>query len=557
MSSPKKPYGTCSGCQAPDCGECKASLTGKTGYATRRSPSTSQRKTEALAENACGSCAECLRPACGTCIACNGGRRCEQRKCSLMAYESEPRSTKVAPEPRRRNRSVQPSSPAKDSSKKKLRTKSPKIVPELYGRPIPLPVPPDTCGGCLGERHEQLQEEPVLICDGCNVEWHLQCAQLTTVPSGDWLCPTCFRTEDILRNYLEAHDRDRADKSVSEYIQELLAADLKREGLDPVTHSPVSELALAHDVLAKLEMGFLDPDGALSFVGQNVQLFVHASDRYFVGRIVDKRPFHREPGVDEYLVRFPGGIEGRKETFYHWIILEEHSALVGSGFVWILHHNYYGPGQIMLRTSRELALFIKVPEDEIYIQYEGQATAAEEALRKSKRSGGNSIYRRRKVELAVFVKSLVSNAYVSVEKADLAPFVKQLEMWKLRKVDFVATCSGYAEQQAVESVRKWHQLPSEHPWHPTALTSLDYYQRLLPYRECGISFPVDLCPAVRRGFDKQHILRQLAPRCGIRPTKEAAAGIKCRIVPIDIAKYNAEVNKEEQQGYAVDQPHSD
>ena len=37
--------------------------------------------------------------------------------------------------------------------------------------------------------------DTMLLCDGCNTGWHMQCLEplLTSVPKGDWLCPTCVQ----------------------------------------------------------------------------------------------------------------------------------------------------------------------------------------------------------------------------------------------------------------------------------------------------------------------------------------------------------------------------
>ena len=42
----------------------------------------------------------------------------------------------------------------------------------------------------------------MLLCDGCDLEMHMSCAGLTTVPEGDWLCATCL---DILAARRQGH----------------------------------------------------------------------------------------------------------------------------------------------------------------------------------------------------------------------------------------------------------------------------------------------------------------------------------------------------------------
>lgn len=38
-------------------------------------------------------------------------------------------------------------------------------------------------------------DDPLLLCDGCDVPVHLSCEGLTEVPSGDWFCATCQADE--------------------------------------------------------------------------------------------------------------------------------------------------------------------------------------------------------------------------------------------------------------------------------------------------------------------------------------------------------------------------
>lgn len=50
------------------------------------------------------------------------------------------------------------------------------------------------CQVCKGSTFEDdcpNSEDCVLLCDGCNVEAHLHCVALASVPSGDWYCDSC------------------------------------------------------------------------------------------------------------------------------------------------------------------------------------------------------------------------------------------------------------------------------------------------------------------------------------------------------------------------------
>jgi len=49
------------------------------------------------------------------------------------------------------------------------------------------------CQICSQRSYSRKDARTVLLCDGCNLEYHMGCLQppLTRVPVGDWLCPPC------------------------------------------------------------------------------------------------------------------------------------------------------------------------------------------------------------------------------------------------------------------------------------------------------------------------------------------------------------------------------
>ena len=85
--------------------------------------------------------------------------------------------------------------PNKPSSGKKPSAKKHRAAP-----PPPPPPPADdssdeedsACTVCE-ERTSMKDDHPVLICDGCNAEYHLRCTspRLDAVPTGDWYCSRC------------------------------------------------------------------------------------------------------------------------------------------------------------------------------------------------------------------------------------------------------------------------------------------------------------------------------------------------------------------------------
>ena len=65
-----------------------------------------------------------------------------------------------------------------------------------------VPAAPGAAPAALGTVgcqvcHSLDHEDKVLLCDGCNLEYHTFCLDppLTTVPEGDWFCPRCATTD--------------------------------------------------------------------------------------------------------------------------------------------------------------------------------------------------------------------------------------------------------------------------------------------------------------------------------------------------------------------------
>ena len=55
-----------------------------------------------------------------------------------------------------------------------------------------------TCSKCL-KKEQPGDADEILLCDGCDLEIHVSCAGLTTVPLGDWLCAKCLAVMDARR----------------------------------------------------------------------------------------------------------------------------------------------------------------------------------------------------------------------------------------------------------------------------------------------------------------------------------------------------------------------
>ena len=151
----------------------------------------------------------------------------------------------------------------------KDKRKPPPRATTLYGLPIPMESPANLCAGCLGERDDELEDQPVLLCDGqnCGREYHLQCCvpQLACVPkdTDQWLCQDCSpegSTASLVK-YLESMDQARADflqnlsadvvDPESEFIRFLLRQDSQEIGLPDDCRFPESEMersAMTHSL---------------------------------------------------------------------------------------------------------------------------------------------------------------------------------------------------------------------------------------------------------------------------------------------------------------------
>lgn len=55
-----------------------------------------------------------------------------------------------------------------------------------------------TCSKCL-KKEQPGDVDQMLLCDGCDLEIHVSCAGLKTVPTGDWLCEKCLEVMDARR----------------------------------------------------------------------------------------------------------------------------------------------------------------------------------------------------------------------------------------------------------------------------------------------------------------------------------------------------------------------
>lgn len=59
-----------------------------------------------------------------------------------------------------------------------------------------------TCSKCLQQERPE-DSDPMLMCDGCDLDVHLSCIGLNKVPKGDWLCGNCLEILEARRGFDE------------------------------------------------------------------------------------------------------------------------------------------------------------------------------------------------------------------------------------------------------------------------------------------------------------------------------------------------------------------
>lgn len=246
------------------------------------------------------------------------------------------------------------------------------------------------CSGCLGKRDMELNDDPILLCDGegCSREYHLSCTfpLLDSVPSGDFLCVDCDPegTSRCLKKYFDATEDARSEfESSKQYVEHLIKTQTQEldsenaneedvtkgiplsNGFVAYSGQPIfSELERIHEICAAAFDDFMwrgtkpfseqkkahvrqyHPEDLL---GKILKLYCPIDNSYHTGRILDWR-FCATPGTDldntklfcgkgeiarsEFLIRFSSGANGRKTSILQWIILEEHCCAISAGLVY-------------------------------------------------------------------------------------------------------------------------------------------------------------------------------------------------------------------------------
>jgi CXXC zinc finger domain len=442
----------------------------------------------------------------------------------------------------------------------------------MYGQAIRDEPNSNLCAGCLGRRDAELSDDPILLCDGarCGREYHLACCipTLSSVPDvEEWLCQDCSpdgSTASLIQ-YLESADQAKAHylnsgssgkKSEHSYVEHALQLDMAafgaRRGEQLLTESELEKSAMIHALalcdanrsLARTRGGN-ERRAALSpgeFIGKPIRLLLvnHTEPRYHTGRIVDYRdvlnvrasstmsPHHLPSPVSskltdkEFLVRFPAGMDDRKTSHYHWIVLEEHAVSIGSTMVWArVATGHWKPAILWLRTTRSLVSMMKSLPTSLDVE----VSKTKHKVCALARAFGSAVLAEVNVRdqcVDLFDRNAI-DLHMKVSTDNILPF-------SLAKTEL-------AEQ---ERVRNWRELKQINPMGPAVLSSRDYVS--LPELESNTepsseslkskngSSTIAPIPNIRRGLDRSKLLSLLHQR-GFNPTKDMAADLSCDIVP--------------------------
>ena len=446
----------------------------------------------------------------------------------------------------------------------------------IFGR-IP---PPNPLVGACALCQDDSKAETVLLCDGegCEREYHLSCANLDEIPSGDWLCVDCHPIgpgTEALINYLAFVEEKRGEYEHSQlFVHSLVQNDIEGKS----TSIPMSEL---ERTLTLSENS--SPD---RWLGKPIWIRVPKVEGHVPGRIVDHRTIQSsETSLMEhsFLVRFAAGHYERKESFTRWMFLEEHQLLVGDRFV--LARKTSGsllqPALVYLRTTRELVAASM--ENTKSVGGEGRSpnivkligsgdqskvksfsksprqkhSPKQEKISKRSPKDTRPKDKNRQPLLVSFFAPSYDKEFELVHFVDGAsmPFpgeffsLQALTEPELRPPEIAAALVEHEEQQ---QIIKWKSINMGNPSHPSALKSQDYFTLppLVP-REgkeyVGHVAPGEFentlmtasgnlhaqpCPLVMRGLDHEYVMNLLhRNNASIEPSKELAAGLSCTIVP--------------------------
>jgi hypothetical protein len=211
-------------------------------------------------------------------------------------------------------------------------------------------------------------------------------------------------------------------------------------------------------------------------IGKICKIYCANDNQYHTGRIMNWRSA-LEPGISpdvsnqyfygegeigctEFLVRFPAGLDGRKETLLQWVILEEHATAISSAVILAMKKKGKGlmsgweHGQLMLRSCIEL-----IPVRHIVSKCDHYGLVAFFDLE-------TNIYLDLKLEAMGVDCEMVQNL-LKAQKSDTRG--THGTRWEIFEQ------YAKAEIQEQERTKRWSRLYLKNQYHPKAFTLLDEY----------------------------------------------------------------------------------
>ncbi len=283
------------------------------------------------------------------------------------------------------------------------------------------------------------------------------------------------------------------------------------------------------------------------FVGKLLRLYCPINNQYHNGRVIDwrsarlvKKPHqysHQddfsgkyEIATSEFLIRFPAGMNGRKEDVLKWIVLEEHSCAISVSLIMGLRDkgrgiNGWRPAQVVLRTTIELIPVVQ------RIQLEGNFA------------------------LIIFFGD-DNHLYTDLDEDSVDLFSKKFEQYRIGKLNYSPNTSSSYLHSVVEfmdlvmalvrieieeqrRVYEWHKLITENYAHPKCFSMRNEYGTP-PLHIDGLKFDnsveatnkgcdsntledddqscdvritqPNLCPLIQFGLDRQLIWNQITDK---------------------------------------------
>lgn len=518
-------------------GDNKMKKNGKSISSSKQRTTTNKKKKQQRRKS-CGECVACLRQDCGECNKClenlqfvGDDEICLFRHCHKIYPQQKKIDTNLRTTMLFGEFSSENFKNHFTLSKYLSKTTVPARVEKLYASTIyGIPVPKTSKAASDREhKHAEESKKPrdpsVNLCDcvGCCRESH---------PDSEPYCEDCSPKgfTCALMKYLIQSDKDKQKfmkeaqgSSYQDYIQHLFEIEALEDYSKGCIGFPISELYFAnHDTQNINQDSYGRSYSPLmdTFLGKPVRLFVPSIDAYHTGRIIDyrrllmKEPFctdlAAELNTTEFLIQFSAGKEGRKVSYHHWIMIEEHALAIGMKLVWELSADEAQvPAMIWLPSTRELVTtqmkFYKTEEscggtDDLIAMFRDDKFVSEYAI--VRRFGVSEQFRLTNVKNKCIPFRYGSNDDTKMDHVN-SPMIALQVLMAMTEIE---------EQKRVREWRRWVQNGSQmngiESYVPSILHPIhqDDQDRAFP------PFHVSPFPNVVRGLDRLKIVTELEQR---------------------------------------------